>query len=200
MEWALVNVLIWNICTFRKKHGYPWHRVSTFARGYTVKSCWSFVIPTHLDQLMNLRNLSISGTTIKRAAIKFHTNSLETLNFSCNPIEEVLLLLPEGVTNLRLVTLSHNQILMISMECIGHNTKALNSNLYDLDEDQISSLISNLPKATQCLWTMNKTIHFVGKIIYTVSLEVKYRCLNHRETDRHQFREEHWWSHFARRA
>lgn len=122
-----------------------------------------FVIPTHLDQLMNLRNLSISGTTIKRAAIKFHTNSLETLNFSCNPIEEVLLLLPEGVTNLRLVTLSHNQILMISMECIGHNTKALNSNLYDLDEDQISSLISNFPKATQCLWDNEQNYPFRGE-------------------------------------
>ncbi|KAG5419617.1 hypothetical protein I9W82_003385 [Candida metapsilosis] len=134
-------------------------------------SCNKLVeVPVQLCYFRNLRNISVESNQIIYVYLIFISSSLEVFNVSSNKITDIQLTFPESVTNLLSVDLSENRLTCFSMAMIGHNDKTLHNNLYELvlsrnmylSVDDISTLLTQLPKSTQFMGVKKKVILYYG--------------------------------------
>lgn len=133
-------------------------------------------VPQQLGYLENLRYLQFSNNNVQLAIIEFHQSALEVLDLSYNVIEETHLSFPEGLTKLKQLDLSQNELKDITIENIGHNNKSFHSSLYELNlaynelsEEKIEALISRLPDSTQSLRADSNTGGILRAINYLSS-------------------------------
>ena len=145
-------------------------------------------VPVQLCYLKNLRKISVERNQIRYVYMNFISSSLEVFKVNCNKIKEIQLTFPESVTNLLLVDLSANRLKRFSMAMIGHNDRTLHNNLYELvlsenefllDED-ISILLTQLPKSVQFMWGKKEATPYLHNSVYAIN-ELPNRYLVRRE-------------------
>lgn len=117
-------------------------------------------IPSQWGQLRNLKRLKFRENHTKTAIIEFLYNSIEVIDLSKNGIKEVQLLFAPVSTKLQLLSLASNELMTISSESIGQNSKIKHERLKELIlsgnrlllKTHINELKVDLPNTTTIFW------------------------------------------------